>query len=64
MRHSEVDNREWTGYARVTLIGVPDLGLAETERRLQRGQTEAGLHGLESSQLSTKRLNQSITATR
>src|SRR5579864_976493 len=26
------------------LIGVPDFGLAEAERRFQRGQTEAGLH--------------------
>src|SRR5947207_2175886 len=29
-----------------TLIGVPDLGLAETERRRQRGQTEAGIYGI------------------
>ena len=27
-----------------SLIGVPDFGLAEAECRLQRGQTEAGLH--------------------
>jgi len=26
------------------LIGVPDFGLAEAERRFQRGQTKAGLH--------------------
>jgi hypothetical protein len=26
------------------LIGVPDLGLAEAERRVERGQAEAGLH--------------------
>ena len=46
------------------LIGVPDLGLAEPKRGLQRRQAETGLIVLESSQLSTKRLNQSITATR
>ena len=28
------------------LVGIPDLGLAEAERRLQRSQTEAGLHGI------------------
>jgi hypothetical protein len=26
------------------LIGVPDFGLAEAERRVKRGQAEAGLH--------------------
>ena len=26
------------------LIGVPDFGLAETERRVERRQTETGLH--------------------
>src|ERR1700733_1783056 len=28
------------------LIGVPDFGLAEGERGVQRGQAEAGLHGV------------------
>ena len=47
-----------------TLIGVPDFGLAEDECSLQRRQTEPGLHGVGESQLSTKRLNQSMIATR
>ena len=28
------------------LIGVPDLGLAEAERGVERSQTEAGFHGV------------------
>jgi hypothetical protein len=33
-----------SGEVNGSLIGVPDFGLAETECRLQRGQTEACLH--------------------
>ena len=46
------------------LIGVPDFGLSEAERVLSAARQKPVSIVLESSQLSTKRLNQSITATK